>query len=60
MKCMNSGNVGVINGFIDDEFQLCVTSYETLTVDEKYFSGVKWHYLDLHEAQSIKNSNSAR
>lgn len=44
----------------DSEFQVCVTSYETLTVDEKYFSRVKWQYLVLDEAQAIKNSNSTR
>lgn len=44
----------------DSEFQVCVTSYETLTVDEKYFSRVKWQYLVLDEAQAIKNCNSTR
>lgn len=44
----------------DSEFQVCVTSYETLTGDEKYFSRVKWQYLVLDEAQAIKNSNSTR
>lgn len=44
----------------DSEFQVCVTSYETLTVDEKYFNRVKWQYLVLDEAQAIKNSNSTR
>lgn len=44
----------------DSEFQVCITSYETLTVDEKYFSRVKWQYLVLDEAQAIKNSNSSR
>lgn len=44
----------------DSEFQVCVTSYETLAVDEKYFNRVKWQYLVLDEAQAIKNSNSTR
>ena len=44
----------------DSEFQVCITSYETLTVDEKYFNRVKWQYLVLDEAQAIKNSNSTR
>lgn len=44
----------------DSEFQVCITSYETLTVDEKYFNRVKWQYLVLDEAQAIKNSNSSR
>lgn len=44
----------------DSEFQVCITSYETLTVDEKYFNRVKWQYLVLDEAQAIKNNNSSR
>ncbi|PXF46259.1 putative DNA helicase INO80 [Gracilariopsis chorda] len=44
----------------DSEFQVCITSYETLTMDEKYFNRVKWQYLVLDEAQAIKNSNSSR
>lgn len=44
----------------DSEFQVCITSYETLTVDEKYFHRVKWQYLVLDEAQAIKNSSSSR
>ena len=44
----------------DSEFQVCITSYEVLTMDEKYFNRVKWQYLVLDEAQAIKNSNSSR
>lgn len=44
----------------DSEFQVCITSYEILTVDESYFNRVKWQYLVLDEAQAIKNSNSSR
>lgn len=44
----------------DSEFQICITSYEVLTVDEKYFNRVKWQYLVLDEAQAIKNSSSSR
>lgn len=44
----------------DSEFQVCITSYEILTVDEGYFNRVKWQYLVLDEAQAIKNSNSSR
>eukprot|EP00172_Hildenbrandia_rubra_P001549 Plantae.Rhodophyta-Hildenbrandia_rubra.ctg2115.p1 GENE.Plantae.Rhodophyta-Hildenbrandia_rubra.ctg2115~~Plantae.Rhodophyta-Hildenbrandia_rubra.ctg2115.p1 ORF type:complete len:1369 (+),score=220.38 Plantae.Rhodophyta-Hildenbrandia_rubra.ctg2115:6908-11014(+) len=44
----------------DSEFHVCVTSYEILTTDEKYFPRVKWQYLVLDEAQAIKNSSSIR
>lgn len=44
----------------DSEFQVCITSYETLTTDEKQFHRVKWQYLVLDEAQAIKNSSSSR
>lgn len=44
----------------DSEFQVCITSYETLTMDEKYFHRVKWQYMVLDEAQAIKNSSSSR
>ncbi len=44
----------------DSEFQVCITSYETLTTDERYFNRVKWQYMVLDEAQAIKNSSSSR
>lgn len=44
----------------DSEFQVCITSYETLTTDDKQFHRVKWQYLVLDEAQAIKNSSSSR
>lgn len=44
----------------DSEFQVCITSYETLVTDEKQFHRVKWQYVVLDEAQAIKNSNSSR
>lgn len=44
----------------DSEFHVCITSYETLTTDERYFPRVKWQYMVLDEAQAIKNSSSSR
>uniref|UniRef100_A0A7S3EE99 Chromatin-remodeling ATPase INO80 n=2 Tax=Rhodosorus marinus TaxID=101924 RepID=A0A7S3EE99_9RHOD len=44
----------------DAEFHVCITSYETLTSDERHFPRVKWQYLVLDEAQAIKNSTTSR
>lgn len=44
----------------DSEFHVCITSYETLATDERYFPRVKWQYMILDEAQAIKNSASSR
>lgn len=41
-------------------FHVVITSYQLITLDEKYFKRPKWHYMILDEAQAIKNFQSQR
>ncbi|KIY45457.1 hypothetical protein FISHEDRAFT_61175 [Fistulina hepatica ATCC 64428] len=44
----------------DSPHHIIVTNYNMITADQQYFQNMKWQYMILDEAQSIKNSNSSR
>lgn len=44
----------------DTNFNVLVTSYQLIVVDEAYLSKIMWKYMILDEAQAVKSSNSIR
>lgn len=44
----------------DIPFNIVVTSYQIVVIDEQYFKRIKWQYMILDEAQAIKSSDSNR
>eukprot|EP01094_Clydonella_sp_ATCC50884_P024135 TRINITY_DN596_c1_g1_i3.p1 TRINITY_DN596_c1_g1~~TRINITY_DN596_c1_g1_i3.p1 ORF type:complete len:985 (-),score=340.79 TRINITY_DN596_c1_g1_i3:933-3887(-) len=44
----------------DSAFHVLITSYNIVTMDEKYFKRLKWQYMILDEAQAVKSAHSQR
>eukprot|EP00004_Rigifila_ramosa_P010956 TRINITY_DN2311_c0_g1_i1.p1 TRINITY_DN2311_c0_g1~~TRINITY_DN2311_c0_g1_i1.p1 ORF type:complete len:1094 (-),score=195.74 TRINITY_DN2311_c0_g1_i1:317-3598(-) len=55
-RCWNDKNLGNR----DSPFHVVITSYQLVVSDQAYFQRVKWEYMALDEAQSIKSSASQR
>lgn len=53
------GNQKTINHEIkNNNFDICITSYEMCLLEKAQFKKIKWHYLVIDEAHRIKNEQS--
>jgi len=46
------------NELIPGKFDVCVTSYEGITICQNYLKKYKWRFLIIDEAHKIKNDES--